>query len=296
MKINKLIRDLYQKLPAVRELNHIKQEIMREKLLVNQLIGHADAMLRMEVCKDERFMDDRRLLKYGFQVCSQNNEDGMIHEILKRLDVQTGSFVEIGVGNGHENNTAFLLSRGWKGYWIEGDPAFLETIGQPEYSAYSVTGKQVFVTRENISNVFKELKIPIELDLLSIDVDRNTYYIWEGLSEYRPKVVVVEYNAAMPPDIDWVIDYAPQKIWDGSQNFGASLLAYEILARRFGYSLVGCDFIGINAFFVRDDCLNTNADRFCSPFTSKNHYEPPRYRLSQRFTHPGKLLTSPPSR
>jgi hypothetical protein len=87
MKINDIIKNLYQKLPVVRELNQIKQEIMREKLLVNQLIGHADAMLRMEVCKDERFMDDRRLLKYGFQVCSQNNEDGMIHEILKRLDI-----------------------------------------------------------------------------------------------------------------------------------------------------------------------------------------------------------------
>jgi hypothetical protein len=263
-----------------------------EKLLVNQLIGHADAMLRMEVCKDERFMDDRRLLKYGFQVCSQNNEDGMIHEILKRLDIQTGSFAEIGVGNGHENNTAFLLSMGWIGFWIEGDPAFLETIGQPEYSAYSVTGKQAFVTRENISNIFKQLKIPIELDLLSIDVDRNTYYIWEGLSDYRPKVVVVEYNSAMPPDVDWLIDYAPQKVWDGSQNFGASLLAYENLGKRLGYSLVGCDFIGVNAFFIRDDVLNDYANRFCSPFTSNNHYEPPRYGLVKRLTHPTKILTS----
>jgi len=59
----------------------------------------------------------------------------MIHEILERLVVQTGSFAGTWVGNGHENNTAFLLSRGWKGYWKEGDPVFPETIGQHEEPA-----------------------------------------------------------------------------------------------------------------------------------------------------------------
>jgi len=52
----------------------------------------------------------------------------------------------------------------------------------------------------------------------------------------------------------------------------------ELLGRERGYSLVGCDFCGVNAFFVRDDLLG---DKFEAPFTAENHYEPPRFALSQ---------------
>jgi len=54
-----------------------------------------------------------------------------------------------------------------------------------------------------------------------------------------------------------------------------------------GYSLVGCDLTGINAFFVRDDLVK---DRFPGPFTSENHYESPRYDLRFRFAHPAKFF------
>ena len=72
-------------------------------------------------------------------------------------------------------------------------------------------------------------------------------------------------------------------MWDGTQAFGASLKAYEMLGRRYGYSLVGCDLTGINAFFVRDDLIGNH---FAAPFTAENHYEPPRYGMSCRWAHP----------
>jgi hypothetical protein len=46
------------------------------------------------------------------------------------------------------------------------------------------------------------------------------------------------------------------------------------LAATKGYSLVGCGLTGVNAFFVRDDCVGA---RFLAPFTAEQHYEPPRY-------------------
>jgi len=48
----------------------------------------------------------------------------------------------------------------------------------------------------------------------------------------------------------------------------------EKLGAKKGYSLVGCNFTGVNAFFVRNDLL---ADRFLSPFTAEKHYEPAKY-------------------
>jgi hypothetical protein len=128
--------------------------------------------------------------------------------------------------------------------------------------------------------------VPTELDLLSLDIDRNTYYLWEALRQFRPRLVVVEYNAAIPPGIEWKDTYGP-RVWDGTQNFGASLKAYENLGRQLGYSLVGCEFTGINAFFVRNDLVG---DKFAEPFTAENHYEPPRYSMIHRRSHTPSIM------
>src|SRR5262245_52344965 len=50
---------------------------------------------------------------------SQNDEDGILLEILRRLEI-SGSFVflEFGVGDGTQCNTIILLGLGWRGLWI----------------------------------------------------------------------------------------------------------------------------------------------------------------------------------
>ena len=131
-----------------------------------------------------------------------------------------------------------------------------------------------FIKKENVVEIFKQLGVPVEVDLLSLDVDQNTYYVWESLGEFKPRVVLIEYNASIPPEIDWKVEYSANRMWDGSQNFGASLKAYERLGSKLGYTLVGCDFTGTNAFFVRNDLV---LNKFAAPFTSENHFEAPRY-------------------
>jgi hypothetical protein len=136
--------------------------------------------------------------------------------------------------------------------------------------------------------LFEGLGVPRYFDLLSLDIDQNTFYIWEALHEFKPRVVVVEYNASIPPDIDWKVQYVAKGAWDGTHNFGASLKAFEKLGTQLGYSLVGCDFLGVNAFFVRDDLV---ADKFAGPFTAENHYEPPRFQCySHRQGHPRAIM------
>ena len=46
------------------------------------------------------------------------------------------------------------------------------------------------------------------------------------------------------------------------------------LGRSKGYRIVGCNFSGANAFFVRDDIAGNH---FLDPATAEEHYEPPRY-------------------
>jgi hypothetical protein len=76
-----------------------------------------------------------------------------------------------------------------------------------------------------------------------------------------------------------VVPYNPTAGWDGSNYFGASLEALVRLGREKGYRIVGCNYSGASAFFVRNDVAG---DHFINPATSEEHYEPPRYFYSMR--------------
>lgn len=66
--------------------------------------------------------DATRLEPFGFKVYSQADEDGILEEIFSRLGITAGTFCEIGVENGLECNSLWLLHKGWRGAWIEGNP------------------------------------------------------------------------------------------------------------------------------------------------------------------------------
>jgi hypothetical protein len=233
-----------------------------------------------------RYADPKRLLKFEQQVFSQNGEDGAVAEIFRRIGVTDRRFVEVGVGDGLENMTTFWLAQGWQGSWLEGDEksiaAIREHFWQPIQSGALVV-KQAFINAENINSLFTELKVPPEFDLFSLDIDRNTWFIWQALKAYRPRVVIMEYNASWPADVDWKVDYRPELVHNCTAYMGASLKAYEKLGAELGYALVGCDLAGVNAYFVRRDMCG---DHFAAPFTAENHYEPPRYFLMRRDGHP----------
>lgn len=289
------IRKCYSKLPVIRELKSISANLQSFEELSRRLraIEGASMVQAIEAIKsgNDRYTNPKRLLAYGSQYWSQNLEDGMISEILQRISVCSESFVEIGVENGSETNTTSLLSQGWHGWWIEGNPLSCHQI-RSQLKLMPSTARRLqicesLVTPDNVQEIFKELGIPDEVDVFSLDIDLDTYHVWNALQGFRPRVVVVEYNACIEPSQAWVHPYTPNRIWDGSQSFGASLKAFELLARKLGYSLVGCDITGVNAFFVRDDLVG---DYFMEPYTSENHYEPPRYSLTYRWSHPSRFF------
>jgi len=232
-----------------------------------------------------KYKDSKRLNKYEYQSFSQYGEDGIIQEIFNRIGTTNKYFIEFGVENGLECNSLNLLYKQWQGLWIEGNPQycqeintrFADMIGRKQLSI-----KNSFITAENIEQLFESAGAPAEPDMLSIDIDYNDYYIWQAITKYNPRVVVIEYNATYQPETDFVVPYNATRVWDGSSFFGASLAALERLGEQKGYSLVSCSFAGTNAFFVRNDLLN---DTFEAPYTAANHYEPVRYFLYHKNGH-----------
>ncbi|MGE5177453.1 MAG: hypothetical protein ACM3JJ_13905 [Hyphomicrobiales bacterium] len=283
--IRRAIERIYHGLPVLRELFQVRDSIRHEV----STLKAAHFMLYWEIGLEShpRYGDPKRLLRYGLQVNSQSGEDGVIHEIFRRIGTASRVFVEIGLEDGLESNTAFLIAKGWTGFWIDGRDDCRATLSRAGVPPERVRAQTAFVTRENAASLLAGLGVPKEFDLLSIDVDQNTYYVWEALREYRPRVAVIEYNAALPADLDWKVRYEAGRVWDESQNFGASLKALERLGRERGYALVGCDLAGTNAFFVREDLAG---DRFAAPFTAENHWEPIRYALLGRRGHRRAIL------
>jgi hypothetical protein len=193
------------------------------------------------------------LTLYELRVFSQNGEDGVIAEILRRCGAPTRFFVEFGAGPGVESNSRFLADAlGWHGLFIEPSNQAYAALERKHRHNARVSTLRSLVTPENVEELFARFDVPGEPDVVSIDVDGSDYWIWEAIERYRPRVLVIEYNAALDPHRRLV---QPQDHpgWDGTTYYGASLSALRALGERKGYRLVHCDLTGNNAFFLRGD-------------------------------------------
>lgn len=254
-------------------------------LLLTQQRRTSSYLARQEVkgLLGEISQNQKRLEPYGLKVYSQSDEDGIIAEIFRRLDVSAGSFCEIGVGDGLECNTLYLLHKGWRGAWVEADPdrqAPIETkfgdLMRSERLAVAIGYATPDNVDELLANILQSIDVdPADLDFLSIDVDGMDIYLLEALS-HRPKVICIEYNAKFPPPLSKKPVFDGSYTWGGTDYMGSSLVALNDAARGKGYTLVATNITGVNAFFVRSDLLNDEFDRHLA---LEELYNPPRYYL-----------------
>ena len=200
-----------------------------------------------------------------FKVFSQFGDDGIIQYLIHRLAPLPDSFVEFGVENYRESNTRFLLlNNNWRGLVLDGNQHCIDHIqGDKIYWRHTLTARCAWITRDNINDLLREAGFSDEIGLLSIDIDGNDYWVWEKLEIVDPVIAVVEYNSIFGPDLAVTIPYDPNfarhKAHYSGQFWGASLLALTLLAERKGYSLVGCNSAGNNAYFIRKDKIDNLA-------------------------------------
>ena len=237
-------------------------------------------------------------------IYSQNGEDGIIEYIFSRIGTTNKFSVEFGVENGFECNTVYLLEKKrWKGLMMDNDTeqkikwkniikkaysnkklGFTENIKRDIKFLKKVTSRPRHfvnfkldvkienITAKNIQNLFQKYNVPKDFDLLSIDIDFNDYWVWKAIVDFSPRVVVIEYNSSISPAESRVISYDPDAVWDGTNYFGASLLALKNLGLKKGYTLLGCDNNGVNAFFCKSELVDGIKIKDISDL-----YRPPKY-------------------
>jgi hypothetical protein len=295
-----VIRRIWKLVTDVLSLRHAKREIVGlrgqiaaiEQRLSASAVGLAEAeykRLTLEVSRK----DSRRLEAFGEKVLSQNDEDGIIREIFSRIGTRTKTFLEFGTGDGAENNTVRLLLDGWSGVWIDGC-ADSHRRQRECFSRWINFGVlkcvQAFLDVQNICSIVASAGMHGEIDLLSVDVDGNDLELWRALTIIRPRVLVIEYNAYLPPPVAWCMPYDPSHCWDGkSAVFGASLQAWADAAGERGYVLVGCNVSGLNAFFVLQEEAGS---LFAGSGCPVELYQPRRWWLDCLFRRPSPEILS----
>jgi hypothetical protein len=197
-----------------------------------------------------------------FRVYSQNGEDGILLYLFSKIGIQDRRFIEFGAGGKTSNTENLIRNFGWNGLLIDGDKTEIVRL-QRYYDSLPTVGVErvktihAWLTMENINQLFLANGMKGEIDLLSIDIDGNDFWIWKTIAAVQPRVVVVEYNASLGPHKSLTIKYNPSH---SKMDFhplgwyhGASLTALTELAKAKGYILVACESSGVNAFFVRKD-------------------------------------------
>jgi hypothetical protein len=208
------------------------------------------------------------LLSYARNVTSQAGEDGVLYELFNRIGIQNKWCCEFGAWDGkHLSNTWLWVEKSeWYSVQIEGGGKKFVELQYRYKDNPKVFCLNDFVTKENsLDTLLSKTPCPKDLDFLVIDIDGNDYWIWKWLTEYRPRVLLIEFNSTMPPELHFVQEYNP-KVWIGS-----SLRSLVALGKEKGYELVAA--LGGNAVFVRQEDFNKVGIEdnsiealFCSPF------------------------------
>ncbi len=188
--------------------------------------------------------------KYQSDIYSQNGEDGVIYEILTRLELwdQDNWCVEFGAWDGkHLSNTfALVKNHSFNAIYIEGNKNRYQELVNTATENPSIIPICAYVSRfpcepNSLDNLLALQNTPSDFTLLSIDIDSHDLDVWESLSDYQPKVVIIEINSSVLPGIVWR---------HSKKTPGNTFSATCNVAHHKGYTLV-CH-TG-NLIFVRND-------------------------------------------
>lgn len=167
---------------------------------------------------------------------AQSGEDRIAARIFRKIGATNRCAVEFGAADGRrKSNTAYFRNHDWRVVMFDIHPVTEDVI-------------EANITAENVNEMFQAAGIPHDLDLLSIDIDGNDLWVWRAL-RYRPRVLIIEYNPRWGVRKSRTVPYDPDRHWDGTNYYGASVLALRRLGTEKGYDLAA--FTRSNLIFVR---------------------------------------------
>ena len=224
---------------------------------VRHIERNVNSLVRHHFVDQEALPFPHNVLSQRFHLWSQNEEDGITLALFKLVGTTNRRFVDIGAG-GNGGNSGFLADVcGWTGVMVDASPDRVAKLAV-RFGRFGVSTISEWVTRENINTLLERQDVTGDVDLFSIDIDGNDYWVWQALTACSPRVVIVEFNPFFGHTRSVVVRYDPR--FDRGRYkavcpyfYGASLSALSRLGSQNGYRLVLAEPRGANAYFLRAD-------------------------------------------
>lgn len=199
----------------------------------------------------------RRLWDAEVTVFSRTGEDGILDYLCDLQDIARPSCLELGVGDFSECNTRFLAEYRYANVMaVDSVPELTDSVTKmPLCSRTTVLPVQAWITPDNVGNLCASAREAFgQIDVLSVDLDGNDFWVAEAIDVLGVKVIVVEYNPLfgdrLPVSVPRRDDFDRRREHGSCLYYGASLRAFVELFADQGYSLIGTNRVCNNAFFV----------------------------------------------
>ena len=249
---------------------------MSNKIKLSQLINNRNFDIFYKSFKHDKLagndiFDIYRNLNPSY---SDNGEDRVLEYIFSIIGSKNNYFIEFGARDGISGSNTYYFEKylNWKGLLIDFNEEFIKN------NKRSIKINKEFITSKNINTIFEKYNVPETIDLLSIDIDSNDYYVWESL-KYKPRVVIIETNPGIPNDYPLVIQedkYADVNDSRFQAYFGANLHAMYLLAIKKGYELVTT--IKWNAIFIlKEEFHLLNMNHISKEECITNYFKPNKW-------------------
>ncbi len=142
-------------------------------------------------------------LKYRKNIYSQNGEDGILEELIKRINLKEIQVCEFGAWDGKHYSNTFNLVENYsaKAVYIEQDRIrFNDLIQTSKHFKNILPINSSINLNENLfDKVVSNTFLKKDFDILSIDIDSNDLEIWESIKNYEPKIVIIEICSYISP-------------------------------------------------------------------------------------------------
>ena len=276
---------------AQRSLSPLQSEMHLSRLQLGQMLLHLQSQAEAK----------SSLKDYGFSVWSQTDEDGILGFLVSRLHLSKPKCLEIGAGNFLESNFRFLAEvMNASVFAVDAREDLAREVRKLNVSWLApVVPHQTWVTPRNINEIIDQAVADIgEIDILSVDLDGNDYWVLEAANLENIKLVMVENNplfsGSLPVSVPQNDSFYRFDAHHSGLYWGASISAFVHLLESRGFRLVGRNSKGFNAFFLKADIVAN--DPLLSQFAVDVDLSPKNWGIREGRDPDGNLTFENPAR
>lgn len=252
----------------------------------------SSVMLNQNLLMHQMQKDAFNKKNLNMSIFSESDEDGLLLYIFSKIGFMNKICIDIGGGAGllGSNTANLILNHGFNGLIFEGEKnnaEVLKRIYNTKKATKHFPPKIVceYVSPKNINSLIETQEIYGEIDLLSIDIDSIDYWIWDAITIVEPNVIIVEVQCILNENESKTVPINfKNTIFEtiNNQHYGiynsASLMAFDKLAKRKGYSLIATSQLGFNAIFIKNKFINEKLP----PITVKQGLNKPFVKWAQK--------------